>query len=68
MFKLMVKAKDTSTLFKSYGLLHKVDILFNLYKIYTSEYKFHVKKYLSLFKQNKIIIFRRANICIFLYT
>jgi hypothetical protein len=52
-------AKDSSTLFKSYSLLHKanpnkVDLLFKLYKVYTFEYQFHVKKYWSLFTQNKI--------------
>ena len=55
----MVKANKTSTLFKSYGLLHKanpnkVDLLFNLYKVYNSEYQFHVTKYWSLFTHNKI--------------
>ena len=55
----MVKANKTSALFKSYGLLHKanphkVDLLFNLYKVYTLEYQFHVKKYWYLFTKNKI--------------
>ena len=55
----MVKAKKASTLFKSYGLLHKanpnkVDVLFNLYKVYTSEYKVQVNKYWYLFTKNKI--------------
>lgn len=51
--------KQTSTLFKSYLLEHKanpgkVDLLFDLYSVYKSEYKHHVHNYWHLFLSNKI--------------
>jgi putative transposase len=56
---MFMAKKHKSTLFKSYLLEHKanpgkVDLLFDLYSVYQSEYKLHVHKYWSLFLQNKI--------------
>ena len=55
----MKKTNKTSTLFKSYMLEHKtnpgkVNALFDLYKVYQSEYKFHTYRYWNLFLKNKI--------------
>lgn len=55
----MAKSNKTSTIFKSYSLGHKanpgkVDLLFDLYSVYKSEYKFHMKNYWNLFLNNKI--------------
>jgi putative transposase len=54
-----MKKSNTSTLFKSYILEHKsnpgkVDSLFDLYKVYQSEYKFHMTNYWTLFTKNQI--------------
>jgi len=54
-----MKKSTTSTLFKSYILEHKsnpgkVDLLFDLYKVYQSEYKSHMTNSWNLFTKNKI--------------
>lgn len=54
-----MKKSNTSTLFKSYILEHKsnpgkVDLLFDLYKVYKKEYQFHMYNYWNLFLKNQI--------------
>ena len=54
-----MKKSTASTLFKSSILEHKsnpgkVDALFGLYKVYKTEYKFHITNYWNLFLNNKI--------------
>lgn len=55
----MAKTKNSSTLFRSYSLVHKantrkVDALFSMYDIYKKEYKTNINNYWILFLKNKI--------------
>lgn len=58
----MSKAKKEQFNFKTYELPHyaseaKQQLLWNLYRVYATEYKKHIKSYWNSFLQNKIIAF-----------